>query len=67
MIMSSSFWDISDLVFDNLVIVNWSADNSVNTNHLEMFLISFERSSQGLSVAIEIVKIGWAFLELWSK
>jgi len=58
MIISSSSWDISDLVFGNLVIANLSAHNSVNTDHLEMFLILFERSSQGLSVVIEIVKIG---------
>ena len=34
-IMSSGFQDISNLVFSNLV----------NTDHLEMFLVQFERSS----------------------
>jgi len=41
-IMSSSFWDISNLVFSDLVITNWSVDNLVNT---DLFLVSFERSS----------------------
>jgi len=41
--MLSGFWDIGNLVFDNLVITNWSTDNSVNTNYFETFLVSFER------------------------
>jgi len=45
MIMSSSSQDISNLVSNNLVIADWSADNSVNTDHLEMFLVPFEMSS----------------------
>ena len=45
MITLSSFWDISDLVSGDLVIANWSADNSVDTDHLETFLVPFERSS----------------------
>ena len=45
MITSSSFQNISDLVFGNLVIPNWSANNLVNTDHFEMFLVSFKRSS----------------------
>ena len=45
MIMSSSSWDISNLVFGDLVITDWSVDNLVNTDHLEMFLVPFERSS----------------------
>jgi len=45
MIMLSSSWDISDLVSGNLVITDWSADNLVNTDHFETFLVLFERSS----------------------
>ena len=45
MIMSSNSQDISNLVSSNLVITNWSADNLVNTDHFEMFLVFFERSS----------------------
>ena len=45
MITSSSSQNISDLVFGNLVIPNWSANNLVNTDHFEMFLVSFKRSS----------------------
>ena len=41
-IMSSSSRDISDLVIGNLV----------TTNYFEIFLVLFERSSLGLSVAI---------------
>jgi len=41
----SGSWDISDLVYGNLVIANWSADNLVNTNCFEMSLVLFERSS----------------------
>jgi len=44
MIMSSGSRDISDLVFGDLVIANWSADNLVNTDHLEMFLLLFKMS-----------------------
>jgi len=44
MIMLSNSQDIGDLVSGNLVIANWSADNSVNTGHLEIFLVLFERS-----------------------
>ena len=44
-IMSSGSWDISNLVSSNLVIANWSADNLVNTDHFEMLLVPFERSS----------------------
>ena len=43
--MSSSTWDISNLVYSDLVIANWSADNSVNTDLFEMFLVLFERFS----------------------
>ena len=42
MIISSSSQDISNLVSNNLVIADWSADNSVNTDHLETFLVPFE-------------------------
>ena len=45
MIMLSSSQDIGDLVSDDLVIANWSADNLVNTDCFEMFLVLFERSS----------------------
>ena len=44
-IILSSFWDIGDLVSGDLVITNWSADNSMNTDCFEMFLVPFERSS----------------------
>jgi len=44
-IMLSSFQDISDLVSSNLVITNWSADNLMNTDRFETFLVLFERSS----------------------
>jgi len=45
MIMSSGSWDISDLVSGDLMITDWSADNSVNTDCFEMFLVPFERPS----------------------
>jgi len=45
MIMLSSSWDIGDLVSGDLVITDWSADNPVNTDHFETFLVSLERSS----------------------
>jgi len=45
MIMLSGFQDIDDLVSGNLVITDWSADNSVNTDCFEIFLVPFERSS----------------------
>jgi len=41
----SSSWDISNLVSGDLVIANWSADNSVNTDCYETFLVPFEMSS----------------------
>ena len=44
MITSSGSQDISNLVSGDLVITDWSADNSVNTDCLEMLLVSFERS-----------------------
>jgi len=44
-IMLSSSWDIGDLVSGDLVIANWSADNLMNTDWFEMFLVPFERSS----------------------
>jgi len=44
MIMLSSSQDISSLVSGNLVIANWSADNLVNTDCFETFLVPFERS-----------------------
>jgi len=44
MITLSSSQDISDLVSGDLVIADWSADNSVNTDCLEMFLVLFESS-----------------------
>ena len=44
-IMLSGFRDIGDLVSGNLVITDQSADNLVNTDHFETFLVSFERSS----------------------
>ena len=37
--------DISDLVSSDLVITDWSADNSVNTDCFETFLVPFKRSS----------------------
>ena len=43
--MSSSSQDISNLVSGNLVIADWSANNLVNTDCFEMFLVPFERSS----------------------
>jgi len=43
-IISSGSQDISDLVSGDLVIANWSANNSVNTDCLETFLVQFERS-----------------------
>ena len=45
MIMLSGSQDISNLVSGDLVITDCSADNSVNTDHLEMFLVLFERFS----------------------
>ena len=42
-IMLSGSWDIGDLVSGDLVITDWSADNLVNTDHFEMFLVLFER------------------------
>ena len=45
MIMLSGSWDIGDLVSGDLVIIDWSADNSVNTDHFETFLVPLERSS----------------------
>ena len=45
MIMLSGSWDIGNLVSGNLVITDWSADNLVNTNCFETFLVLFERSS----------------------
>ena len=45
MIKLSSSWDIGDLVSGDLVITDWSADNSVNTDRFEIFLVPFERSS----------------------
>jgi len=50
--MLSDSQDIGDLVSGNLVITDWSADNSMNTDRFEMFLVPFERSFQELSVAI---------------
>ena len=44
MITLSSSWDISDLVSGNLVITDWSADNLVNIDCFQMFLVPFERS-----------------------
>jgi len=44
MITLSSSWDISDLVSGDLVITDWSADNLVNTDHFEMFLVPLGRS-----------------------
>jgi len=51
-IMLSDSQDIGDLVSGNLVITDWSADNSMNTDRFETFLVPFERSFQELSVAI---------------
>ena len=45
MIILSSFRDISGLVSGNLVIIDWSTDNSVNTDHFKTFLVLFERFS----------------------
>jgi len=42
--MLSSSQDISDLVSGDLMITNWSADNLVNTDCFETFLVLFERS-----------------------
>jgi len=52
MITSSGSWDIGDLVSGILVIIDWSADNSMNTDCFEMFLVLFERSSWELLVII---------------
>jgi len=43
--MPSSLQDISDLVFGNLVIANWTADNSVDINCFERFLVLLKRFS----------------------
>ena len=43
--MLSGSRDISDLVSGDLVITDWSANNSVNTDRFEMFLVLFEISS----------------------
>jgi len=67
MIMLSSSKDIGNLVSGDLVITDWSANNSVNTDCFETFLVPFERSFQGLLVAIYIVEISQVFLELWSE
>jgi len=45
MIMLSGSWDIGDLVSGDLVVTDWSADNSMNTDRFEMFLVPLERSS----------------------
>jgi len=45
MIILSGSQDISNLVSGDLVITDWSTDNSVNTDHLETFLVPFIRSS----------------------
>ena len=45
MIMLSSSRDIGDLVSGDLVITDWSANNLVNTDLFETFLVLFERSS----------------------
>jgi len=39
MITSSGSWDISDLVCGDLVIADWSADDLVNTDCFEIFLV----------------------------
>ena len=52
MIISSSSQDINNLVSYDLVIANWSADNLVNTNYLEIFLVLLKRSFYKLLVAI---------------
>ena len=44
MITLSASQDISDLVSGDLVITDWSADNLVNTDHFETFLVLFEKS-----------------------
>ena len=46
-ITSSGSWDISNLVSGNLVVTNWSADNSVNTDCLQTFLVLFEGLLKG--------------------
>ena len=43
MITLSGSWDISNLVSGNLVITDWSADNLVNTDCFETFLVPFGR------------------------
>ena len=56
--------DIGDLVSGDLVITNWSADNSVNTDHFEMFLVPFERSSWGFwwpFRSLKLVKYPWSY------
>ena len=47
MITSSSSQNISDLVFGNLVIPNWSANNLVNTDHFEIIQKIFLRDFSG--------------------
>ena len=44
-IMLSGSQDISNLVFGNLVIANWSTNDLVNTDCFEAFLVPFERFS----------------------
>ena len=43
MIMLSGSWDIGNLVSGDLVITDWSADNLVNTDCFETFLVLFEK------------------------
>jgi len=45
MIMLSGSQDISNLVSGDLVITDWSADNLVNIDCFETFLVLFRRSS----------------------
>jgi len=64
MIMSSGSQDISDLVSGDLVITNWSADNSVNTDHLETFWYNLKGLLKGFQWPfrlLKLVKYSWSY------
>jgi len=64
MIILSSSWDISDLVSGDLVIANWSADNSVNTDRFEMFWYRSKGLLKGFQWpfrSLKLVKYSWSY------
>ena len=64
LIMLSGSWDIGNLVSGDLVITDWSADNSVNTDFFETFLVLFERFFKGFwwpFRLLKLVKYSWGY------